>query len=72
MIINDECSCGVKVIVRTGADSRARTRRDGKQVIYADELTYENKGSEYDIFRCRGCMKPIDETCKSAAHEGGK
>lgn len=68
-IIEDKCSCGQDVIVRTGEDAKYHSRADGKQVIYPDELTYENDGCEYDIFRCRKCEEPIHLTCKAAARE---
>ena len=66
-IENTECSCGEKVTVRTGSDAKTMERKDGKQVVYTgDENKYSNK--EYDIFRCQGCGKPINETCKAAAY----
>lgn len=67
-IINDACSCGQAVIVRTGDDSRVFNRADGKQVIYPDELTVNGTGAECNIFRCRSCGEPISETCKAAAY----
>lgn len=63
-IIESACSCGEKVTVRTGKD--AKTRGAKNQVVYTGE---ENKyaPSEYDIWRCRGCLKQIRETCSEAA-----
>jgi len=69
-LINDKCSCGREVIVRTGEDAKYTARRDGKQVIYANELTHSNfsPNNEYSIFRCEDCLEPISESCPSAAY----
>jgi len=70
-VINDKCSCGREVIVRTGEDTKTSSRRDGKQVIYANELTYSSDvctDAEYSIFRCEDCLEPISKSCPSAAY----
>ena len=68
-VINDKCICGQEVIVRTKPDAAYTGRKDGKQVIYPGELTHENKGTQYNICRCKKCLEPIHLTCKSAAME---
>lgn len=66
-IKNTQCKCGEKVTVRSGADAKTKTRKDGKQVVYTgDENIYP--GQEYDIFRCRNCRQPINETCSEAEY----
>lgn len=66
-ILKTMCTCGEKVTVRTGDDAKTRGRKYQKQVVYTgDERMYGEK--EYDIFRCRGCGEPINETCKAAEY----
>lgn len=67
MIENTECNCGEKITVRSGADAKMKGRKDGKQVVYTRDQDKPGQ-TEYDIFRCESCGKPISETCKAAAY----
>lgn len=59
-IVETECSCGEKIEVRTGSDSKSDFRKDGKQAVYPGE-------SGYCIFRCRVCLEPLHQTCPEYA-----
>jgi hypothetical protein len=62
-IIQDECTCGEKVVILTGNDSKNRMRKDGKQAIYPD--CPPTKDYNYNIYRCRGCLEVLNQTTES-------
>ena len=66
-IENSHCDCGEKITVRSGDDAKTKLRADGKQVVYTDDVEIK-KRRQYDIFRCRACLKPISTSCPAAAY----
>jgi hypothetical protein len=64
--IDGRCSCG-RSVTKLVHSIRPTPRTNGDRYIYP-----EQDDTGWDIFRCRSCGKPIDETWERLSEEANK
>ncbi len=58
-ILQTQCTCGIKVEIRSGQDVICSMRSDRLQAVYPDDET-----KHYCIYRCKKCLQPLHTTVK--------